>query len=237
MNRKRSKRKSSSAGDRPRAVPRGDLHDGEPSDASPSRLARVPSGTARGLLSLWLSFHGAAVFLSFTGVVEPSAIHARLNALFHPYLRPPHFSADDRPVYLTYGEAGEGPHQFQVTSATINDLEKIDSYDWRSIGPERAAGLAASDRLARWLSTAAMLAENDQPGLVAQLLLPAVRNDEEIAAIRILRQTTDLSDVNENPESIYVGKVVRGSDPVSIIQLNPTSLSSKVRPHEGSNNE
>ena len=187
-----------------------------------------PTVTLRRVLSFWLCFHLFAILVSFTSVVEPSAIHARLATLFHPYLRPAHFSADDRPVYLAYGEMSERPHVLQVSTQLQSDLGSVDSNEWQQVGPERYPGLAVSDRIARWLSTAAMLSENDQPGLVAELLLPVVQRNPDVNAIRIVRLLTDLDDVNAEPESVYVANVVRSAESVSLVQLNAARLSSQV---------
>jgi hypothetical protein len=193
--------------------------------------------TMRTWLSLWVSVHLLAILVSFTGVVEPSTIHARLSELAHPYLRPTHFAADDRPVYLAYGDSFEQPHRLQVTTSIVTDIASVDALRWQAVGPDGGPGLAVSDRVARWLSTAAMLAENEQPGLVAELLLPVAQHDPRIRAIRIVRFPTDLSDINEEAESPYVARVVRDGDFVSLVQLRPARLSSQAlqRPRDQPN--
>jgi hypothetical protein len=177
-----------------------------------------------------------AILISFTSVVEPSGIHSRLSSLVHPYLRPAHFSADDRPVYLAHGDPSEQPHRLQTTTASITDIESFDTDQWRTVEPAgRAAlssypGLAVSDRSARWLTTAAMLADNEQPSLVAELLLPIARQNPNVTAIRIVRLPTDLSDINASAESPYVARVVRSGDLISLVQLQPARLSSQAIP-------
>lgn len=237
MNRKKSNRKSTAKKDRastpdPVASSRPVSAGSENPVQRPAAIqvpARGPSPAVRACLSGWLLFHLLAITVSFTSVVEPSAIHAQLSKLVHPYLRPTHFAADDRPVYLAHGDASEQPHRLQVTTASPADFDSIDSIDtvsWRTVGPNRNAGLAVSDRVARWLSTAAMLAENDQPSLVAELLLPIIEDDMAVTAIRIVRLPTDLSDIDAEAESPYVARVIRSGDLVSLVQLNPARLSS-----------
>jgi hypothetical protein len=184
-------------------------------------------------LSIWVTFHLAAIWISFTRVVEPSTLHSRLSELVHPYLRPAHFSADDRPVYLAHGNSDEQPHLLQVTAAPVTDARSADRYRWETVGPDRYAGLAVSDRVARWLSTAAMLAENEESGLVAELLLPIIESEESVNAVRIVRLPTGLSDVNEEAESMYLARVRRTGDVVSLIQLSPDRLSARVVPGQG----
>ena len=92
-------------------------------------------------------------------------------------------------------------------------------------------GLAESDRYARWLSTAATLAENDQPSLVAELLLPVVRGDESIRAIRIARQLNDLdATIEDSLPAPYMARVVRRGDSVALVQLQPERLSAMAPP-------
>lgn len=196
-----------------------------------------PRRFVRTALSIWLVIHLGAILVSFTGVVEPSTIHARLSQLVYPYLRPAHFSADDRPVYLAHGDAAEQPHMLQVSADEVTDASAVDSYRWRTVGPQRNAGLAVSDRVARWLSTAAMLAENEQPSLVAELLLPIVQRETDANAVRIVRLPTGLSDVTEESQSPYVARVVREQNVVTLVQLNPARLSSRVVETSGGPND
>lgn len=232
MNRKRSNRKPTARqnlASPPRPVTASKPLSSEPrSDGTAAPPGNGPSPAIRASLSAWLLCHLFAIAVSFTSVVEPSAIHAALSALVHPYLRPAHFAADDRPVYLTHGDPLEQPHRVQVTTASIESIDSIDEVRWRSAGPVGSPGFAVSDRVARWLSTAAMLAENDQPSLVAELLLPIVEHDVDVNAIRIVRLPTDLNDINAEVETPYLARVVRVADRVSLIQLNPARLSSQA---------
>jgi hypothetical protein len=207
----------------PVSRPGGPSSPGETSISTDQPAARV-----RVALSLWLVFHLAALAISFTSVVEPSTLHARLAQLVHPYLRPLHFAADDRPVYLAQGDAGERPHRLQVTRDVVTDIAAVDRYRWQTVGPDASPGLAVSDRLSRWLTTAAMLAENEQPSLVAEMLLPFVQGDPTIHSVRIVRLLTELSDVNEQASSPYVARVIRDGDLITLVKLNPPRLSSHV---------
>ena len=184
-----------------------------------------PSAAVRLCLSIWLSTHIFAILVSFTGVVEPSMLHANISSLLNPYLQATHFEADDRPVYLAYGDPSEQPHRLQITTDSVVDIDSADKATWESAGPEPSGGMAVSDRVARWLSTAAMLADEEQPSLVAELLLPIVEKNRSVAAIRILRLTTDLSEINAEPQSPYVARVVRSENgAVSLVRLTPSRL-------------
>lgn len=192
----------------------------------------APSPVVRWLLSFWVVFHLAALVISYTGVVEPSSLHARLMTLIHPYVRPTHFAADDRPVYLTHGGSDEQPHRIQVTTRPVTESDAAGEKHWLTVGPAEDGGLAStpglavSDRVARWLATAAMLSENDQPSMVADLLLPIAKSDPKIQAIRIVRYPTDLSDVTAEVEAPYVARVIRDGEATSLVQLKERRLSS-----------
>jgi hypothetical protein len=204
----------------------------------------LPSSGVRAFLSIWLPLHLFAIFISFSAVVEPSGLHASLQGLLRPYLQVTHFDADDRLVYLAHGEATERAHRLQVSTNEITNLEGgAGDQGWTTIGPRGKVvttqagreivesfasrpGLAESDRYARWLTTAATLAENEQPGLVAELLLPVVRSDQSIKAIRIERLMNDLdSTVEESLPPPYMARVVRNDDRVALVQLQATRLS------------
>ena len=192
----------------------------------------MPKVGVRTWLSLWVSFHLVAIAISYTSVVEPSSVHARLTQLLHPYLRAPHFGADDRPVYLTHGESLQQPHQLQITTAEGNP-DRIRESQWQavdSLGGNAQPGLAASDRMARYLSTVALLSDNEQPSLAAELLLPIVVKDNSITAIRVIRFPTDLTDVNTGITPVYQASVIRSDDSVALIQLRDQRLSAEALP-------
>ncbi len=211
---------------------------GRHSDSDLATAGLGPSTTVKTWLSIWVTFHLVAIVVSFTAVVEPSSIQQRLSDVLQPYLRPTHFSADDRPVYLTHGESDDQPHRIEVTTQRVTGVDASPGLDWRVIGPANAdsfssiPGFAVSDRVARWLSTAAMLAENDQPSLVADLLLPVVANEPSIQGIRIVRYPTDLNDINTGTTVPYLARVVRAKDRVSLVQLKESRLSAQPRVSE-----
>jgi hypothetical protein len=192
----------------------------------------TPSPVVRWALTFWVVFHLTALVVSYTGVVEPSSLHARLMTVIHPYIRPTHFAADDRPVYLTHGGSDEQPHRIQVTTRPVADINSAGESQWVTVGPGEGGGFAStpgfavSDRVARWLATAAMLSENDQPSMVADLLLPIAESDPKIQAIRIVRYPTDLSDVTAEVEAPYVARVIREGGAIALVQLKERRLSS-----------
>ena len=204
-------------------------------DAQVSPAGKGPSPTVKTWLSIWVAVHLTAIAVSFTAVVDPSSIHQRLSEVLQPYLRPTHFSADDRPVYLTHGDSDDQPHRIEVTNQRVTGVEASGDLKWRVIGPAEKKGVssipgfAVSDRVARWLSTAAMLAENDQPSLVADLILPVVANQPSVQGVRIVRYPTDLNDINTGVAVPYLARVVRGKDTVSLVQLKESRLSAQPR--------
>lgn len=243
MKRNQSKSKSSRRGaesSRPETAPHhgrvtGGEAAGESRRAQDANVAaaRLPSVTARTWLSIWVCVHLLALALSFTSVVEPSSLQVNLSGMFFPYLRLGHFAADDRPVYLAHGTADEQPHRLEITSDTLSEIGQVNACQWRTVGAgdyaasESSPGMAVCDRVARFLSTSATLAGNDQPGVVAELLLPIAAHFSEAKAIRIVRFPTDLSDVNATSESPYVARIVRSADSVALIQLKPERQSSQ----------
>ena len=71
-----------------------------------------------------------------------------------------------------------------------------------------------------------MLSENDQPCMVADLLLPIAESDPKIQAIRIVRYPTDLSDVTAEVEAPYVARVIREGGAIALVQLKERRVSS-----------
>ncbi len=211
-----------------------------PGSGAPSGGGSVaPSDAVRTLLSIWLPLHLMALFVSFSAVVEPSSIHARLHSLMRPYLQLTHFDADDRPLYLAHGDSSEQPHRLQVTTAAISDIDSAEGESqWRTIAAPSPAGFAASDRYGRWLATAATLAESEQPSLVAELLLPIVQADESIQAVRIVRLPTDLNTtLDDSLPPPFTARVIREAGQVSLVQLQEARLSAVTGSMEGKPND
>lgn len=200
--------------------------------------SEVPPPILRLLLPVWAILHVVLVFVSFVGVVEPSGIVQAINELSKPYLRPTHFSANDRPVFLTHGDAADWPYRLQISDRPISQVGGLPESGWRDSGEDISAGLAASDRRARWLSTAAILAINEQPGLVAELVAPILVKHRSAKSIRIMRYPTDLSNVDELASPVYVASVLRPGDSeggeqassgsISLIELKESRLSTSV---------
>jgi hypothetical protein len=191
-----------------------------------------PSVTARTWLSIWVCLHLFALAISYTNVVEPSGLHAQLTQLLRPYLRATHFGADDRPVYLTHGDPLEQPHRLQITTATGNPatLRENQWVTMEGLVGRAKPGLAASDRMMRYLSTVAMLAGNEQPSLAAELLLPIAVQNPEVTAIRIVRLPTDLNEINTGISTVYVAGVIRRDDSPALVQIRDARLNAEARP-------
>lgn len=232
MSAKKRKRTAAGSGRPPTSgdAPTG----GDPTAPSPPTDGSGPTVALRAGLSIWTVFHLFALFVSFVSVVEPSSLQRQFLSLVHPYLTLGHFGADDRPVYLAHGNESEQPHRLQVSFDEITQIDQTDRCEWTTIGAgdyeasEAIPGGAVSDRVARWISVAATLAQSDQPGVVAELLLPIARHFPDAKAIRIVRFPTDLSDVTATEDSPYVARIVRSQDVVSLIQLTPKRLSSRA---------
>lgn len=190
----------------------------------------LPTSGIRSLLSIWIPIHLFALLVSYTSVVEPSGLQRQMGQLLQPYLRLPHFGADDRPVYLTHGEPLEQAHRLQVTSSS-KDPRTLRDEDWRTVRltGRVTPGLAASDRIARYLSTVALLSGNEQPSLVAELLMPIAAQKTEVTAIRVIRLPTDLTEINTGITTVYEARVVRRGDQVSLVQLREQRLSSEAQ--------
>jgi hypothetical protein len=192
-------------------------------------MTELPSKSVRTALSLLVSFHLFAVLASFLAVVEPSGVHSTIVRLIRPYLQATHFGADDRPVYLAHGDASEQQHRVQVSMDALSDVESAESAKWEDAGPESSAGLAVSDRIHRWATSGALLAETEQASLVAELLLPVAIENSTAKSIRIVRFPTDLNDILANPEFPYVARIIRERDEATLVQLKPKRLSASVK--------
>jgi len=191
--------------------------------------ARSPGPLTRWLLSLFLLFHFVAAAVSFFSAIEPSRTQLRLLDLARPYLIATRFGIGDRPIYLAHGDPSEQPLRLQVSREASPGRG-----DWRTVRPPGKPGLASGDRYGRWLSTAAMLAEGDQPGLVAELLVPAVNSDDAINAVRIVRLPTQLTTVlDESQPPPYEGRVIRNGKTVLLIHTPAKDKSAVAIPRGG----
>jgi hypothetical protein len=208
--------------------------------ASTDAPSNSPGTWLKVALSLWLVFHLGALTVSYTSVVEPSELQGRWQQALQFYLYPTHFLADDRPIYLAHGDVSEQPHRLQITTVKPSADPSlfrlpIDDPQWQTVEPPGIAGLAGNDRYSRWLSTAAILATNDQPSLVAELMLSVALKDPSITAVRIVRLPTQLTttaaDALPPPYAAYVAKQ---NDTVALVQVNEPRLSTAVR---GGNDE
>lgn len=210
----------------------------------------MPSDRVRAAISIWLPIHLFALLVSVSAVVEPSSIHARLHSLLRPYLQLTHFGVDDRPLYLAYGDSSEQAHRLEVTDAEIQQSDA--NVEWtnphfRSSDDSRLTivgglaaqpGLAVSDRYSRWLSTAATLAESDQPSLVAELLLPVLPQDGSIRGVRIVRRVTDLNTtLDDNLPPPYAARISTVAGRTSLIRLQETRLNAIADDSESEVNE
>lgn len=198
-----------------------DRHSQPRRDPGLDSAVTMPSASIRFLLSLAVALHLFAITASFLSVTAPSETQDRWLRFVQPYLQATHFGLDDRPIYLADGAASEQPLRLQV-SATASP---VGPQDWRIIDSPGWPGLPADDRMHRWLATAAMLAESEQPSLVAELLLPVAVHDESIKAIRIRRLPRASGPGIVDGESLpYTARVVRSGDRVSLVQLQPSRL-------------
>lgn len=206
--------------------------DGPPAEASgrsatsPRCRDHYPTRRVRRVASAILLVHVLALAASFFAVVEPSETQVRVLAWLQPYLRMTRFGVDERPIYLAHGNRSEQPMRLQV-SRTFRPGDR----DWRTVEPQGVPGLASSDRYHRWLSTAVLLADSEQPGLVAELLLGHVAQDPEIRAVRIVVLPTELTTVmDDDLPPPFEARVARGGGRVSLVHVPPEEQSSIALP-------
>ncbi|QDT13124.1 hypothetical protein [Planctomycetes bacterium K23_9] len=194
-----------------------------------------PPLSIRRLLSIFVLFHLVAVAVSMTAVGASSQTQAWLNGVLQPYTMPTHFRTQGERVYLASGEAIENPHQLQVlyvSDATKDDaIGSLDaSLAWEVMPSQGIPGLAVDDRYARWISTMVTLIDSGSPSLIAELLLPIIRSDDSILAVRIVRLPTQLSLVTDaEPDPVYVAAVARSSDSVSLVRIDELRLRTMSR--------
>ncbi|NND96901.1 MAG: hypothetical protein HKN47_06180 [Pirellulaceae bacterium] len=212
--------------------PAGDTLRGDMAAAANSRDAIHPGRTLRTLLTIGLLVHFAAILTTLSSSVDASQIQSSLLSLLHPYLQATHFRVDGDPIYLSHGERSEQPLRLQFAGVAQSQDASADGQtireatQWTSVGPLGVSGMAANDRYARWMSTLVTLAENDQPSLVAEMLLPLLRNNSSVYAVRIIRLPTELSTVADDAlPPPFIAKVNRQGDSVSLIRLAEERMS------------
>src|SRR6056297_562550 len=197
--------------------------------AAPPRVYAAPPAKWRRVVALLVVVHLVAVTLSMLAVIEPSETHAELLSLVQPYLRATRFDIDDRPIYLTHDDRSDQPMRIQVSDSVSPSEDS-----WRTIEPPGTAGLAGSDRYHRWLATAVLLQDSEQPGLVAELLLGFVRSHPDARSVRIVLLPTDLTTVVDDAgAAAYVARVARGGDRVSLVHVPPAAESAVAIPATG----
>jgi hypothetical protein len=203
----------------------GDHRQSEPT------VCRISGKMAPWLISAAIVVHLFTLLLSYSAIIEPSATHSNLLDAASPYLRSTHFAADGRPFYLAHATPDEQPHRLQTASGGDEKTLTIDlQTKWTTIEPGGGAGLAASDRYGRWMGLVATLAQSDQPSLAASLLMPLVSGDDSIDAVRIVRFPTELTTATDDAAPpVYLARVVRGSDGVSLVSIQSKRLTTSGR--------
>jgi hypothetical protein len=223
---------------------------------SPSEeRSKLPSARIRFFISALVVVHFVAISLSMTAVVASSDTQARLNGWFQPYTMPTHFRTQGERLFLTAGEESESPLRIQVqrqSSARLTSVSRVaerTSLDatWETIQPPGMKGLGANDRQSRWLASVMTLVNSESPSLVAELLLPMLRDDESITAIRIVRLSSDLSldyetfgeldDGTQLSAVPYTAVVVRRGESTSLVRVNEARLSTFNKDIESKVNE
>lgn len=133
-------------------------------------------------IALLIVSHFFWVTTSLLSTVSPSGFVSQILAIGNPYLRATHSGVDARPVYLAHGDPNEQPLRWKV-----NDNELL---------PDTIAGAGSDDRQQRWLATVALLAEQEQPSLVAELVLPVLqrppfRDQTDISHAQVVQLTRE----------------------------------------------
>ncbi|WP_404305686.1 hypothetical protein [Neorhodopirellula lusitana] len=190
-------------------------------------------------LVLLVLVHLFLVWVSLCSSVQPSQWASSVLQIGHAYLQATHFGVDGRPVYLAHGKPEEQSLRLQL--------------DGVSLLPERLAGAGADDRQQRWLSTARLLATEEQPSLVAELILGLMRHqtsgsddlaselmssvdlqdgqkDGQPVVVSLLREPTILSSVLDDQQPpAYQARVVVDEGRVALVRLLPERLTATAR--------
>ncbi len=191
------------------------------------------------LLSVAVVAHCLALAISFTSAVEPSSTQAMVENQLSTYLKAFHFSTSEAPVYLAAGNTSEQPLRLQFTKRDPRkelDLLSANRDDprWETIEPNGIGGAMGQDFYARWMTGAAILAETDSPGPVAELLLPKISDDESILAVRVIRLPTELSTtLQDQAPPVFTAIVSRANDQLALIQATERRLSTIGKSESG----
>lgn len=189
---------------------------GETDSAGQPVQRHGPDGWLRLAVSVGVLLHLTAIAGSYLSVVSPSETQGSLMRAFDPYLQLTHFGADGRPIYLAAGGTDQQPLRLEVSES----LEPDES-DWEVMDPPGSPGMAGNDRYARWLASAVLLAESEQPSLVAELLAPVLSQKTSVRSVRIVRLptllTTEIDDATPPP---YFARVVRSDDGTTALIAN-----------------
>lgn len=187
------------------------------------------------MLTLAVMVHLLALAVGSIAARDPSQTVSELSGWFGPYLQMLHFASDDRPVDLARGDAREQPLSLLVTESLPDDslaagsspadssskaLRAVESSlsgdGLRSALPPVLPGAGADDRQQRWLGTLTLLADRDQPSLVAELLQPALKqaaSPTRPAFVRIVRHPTVLSADDSDDPPPYEAWIMPSGNP------------------------
>lgn len=184
-----------------------------------SRVVRTMTWKQRGFV-LFIMGHLFLVATSLLSTVSPSGWMSQILAVGNPYLRATHFGVDARPVYLAHGNPNEQPLRLRV-----NDDEEL--------LPNTIAGAGSDDRQQRWLATVGLLAEQEQPSLVAELVMPVLQRTQwqrpsdaiQDPMVRLIREPTILSDVlDDQAPPLYEAKIINNQGEIAVVRLLPPRL-------------
>ncbi|WP_143543673.1 hypothetical protein [Rhodopirellula sp. MGV] len=191
----------------------------------------LPSPLVRNILGVFAVAHLVALFVSYSAIIEPSALQSSLLDTLAPYLRGTHFAADGRRFYLAHATPDEQPHRLQVASTKPRVPLTIDSQtEWTTVDPSGIPGLAAWDRYNKWMTLAATLSESDQRSLAAALLMPLIRADKTIGAVRIVRLPTQLTTAEQDAAGpAYLARVVRDGEQINLVSIESQRLTTSPR--------
>lgn len=163
--------------------------------------------------------HLLLVATSLLSTVSPSGLVSQILAIGNPYLRATHAGVDARPVYLAHGKPDEQPLRLQI--------------DEDRLMPPTITGAGSDDRQQRWLATVALLAEREQPSLLAELVLPILKRPKASESAKsfngsklsLIREPTILSDVLEDQAPpIYEARIIESEGTIAVVRLLPSRL-------------
>ena len=178
-----------------------------PVEVNPANPVSEPSRWMQLAVSAWVLFHFSSLLVTLLGSAvqgELSEGELGLANIARPYCDTAHFRVDSGPLTLS----GEEPLRF----VRLQVLESGFGESWKTIEPKGLPRLGEHDRYARLMRLVVMLAESEQPSLIAELLLPIVSRNSQVTSVRVVN-------LKELDAAIYNARVSRRDGSALLIQV------------------